>query len=75
MLRASKQLYYQNQLEDNQDNIKKTWQILHEITKKCNDKSTVIEEIKVGDQSITDPDLIAENFNSFFSTIGNTIAE
>ena len=48
---------------------------MHEITKKCNDKSSVVEEIKVGDRSITDPDLIAENFNSFFSTIGATIAE
>ena len=75
ILRISKQLYYQNQLEENQNNIKKTWQILHEITKKCNDKSSVVEEIKVGDQSITDHAHIAESFNSVFSTIGNTIAD
>ena len=66
-LRNSKKLYYQNQLEENHNNIKKTWQILHDITKKCNDKSSVVEEIKVGEQLITDQAHIAESFNSFFS--------
>ena len=48
---------------------------MREITKKCNDKSSVVEEIKVGDQKLSDKGSIAESFNEFFSTIGESIAD
>ena len=67
-------MYYENQFNENKNNIKKTWALLREVTKKSKDKSCVINEIKVGEHSIHNPKHIAEYFNEFFSSIGDKIA-
>ena len=75
IVRAGKKLYYEHRFEAHKNNIKKTWQILNEITKKTKDKSSVIEEIKIGDKLVSDPEEIANTFNEFFATIGDKNAE
>ena len=35
-------MYFENKLTDNQSNIKKTWEIIREATKKMNDKSLIL---------------------------------
>ena len=74
LVRKSKIKFYEDSLNSNVKNPKKTWEILKEVTigKKQNKK---IEKLSVGGEQITDPQLIAEEFNSFFIDIGKTISE
>ena len=72
---AREKNFYQTQFNENMGNIKKTLSLLREVTKKANDKSSVIEEISVDGWTIHNPGQITESFNSFFSSIGDKIAE
>ena len=74
LVRKSKIQFYEESLNANVKNPKKTWEILKEVTigKKQNKK---IEKLVVGGKEISDPQLIAEEFNSFFTDIGKTISE
>jgi hypothetical protein len=74
LIRKSKIKFYEDSLNSNVKNPKKTWEILKEVTigKKQNKK---IEKLSVGGEQISDPQLIAEEFNSFFTDIGKTISE
>ena len=47
-------MYYKEQFNDYKGNIKKTWSLLREVTKKSKDKSCVIDEIIVEDNKIHD---------------------
>jgi len=73
-LRKSKRLYFEENLKANVKNPKKTWDLLKEATvgKKTTNK---IEKISVNGNLISEPQVIAEEFNSFFTSIGSTIAE
>ena len=75
IVKDAKKLYYENKFDEHKNNIKKTWQLLREITKKCKDKSSVIEELNINGETVTKPDIIADSFNEFFSTVGDKIAE
>ena len=68
-------MYFENKLTENQSNIKKTWEIIREATKKMNDKSSIIDQIIIGDETIEDNQKIAESFNDHFCSIPGKIAE
>ena len=73
VLRSSKILYFETQLRLNQKNHKVTWKILNESLNRSSSKSSDIKEIKIHDEVISEPSLIANSFNSFFSEIANEI--
>ena len=69
-IRASKKLHYETTLRLNANNPKKTWDTLKEMTtgKKMTQK---IDKIVTNDNmTITDPLLLAEEFNNFFPKRG-----
>jgi len=73
LLRKSKILYFESNLEKNLKNPKKTWDLLKEaIGTKTSPK---ISEIKIDGSIQTDPSIIANEFNNFFSSVGTRIAE
>jgi hypothetical protein len=74
LIRKSKIKFYEDSLNSNVQNPKKTWEILKEVSigKKLNKK---IVKLSVREEQISDPQLIAEGFNSFFTDIGKTISE
>ncbi len=74
LLRKSKKMYFDSNLNANQKNPKKTWELLKEAANlgKSNDK---IEKISVGQQTINDQGQISECFNDFFVNIGTKISE
>ena len=72
-LRASKKLYFCNKLAENAKNPKKTWQTLREIISGDSDQ-IVIDKIMSNGSIIQDPTSIAEEFNSFFTNIGQNIS-
>ena len=69
VIRNAKKLYFQRQLEENQKNLSKTWQILvlaiNKKTKKVNDLS----HLTINGIVISDPQIMATQFNEFFTSI------
>jgi hypothetical protein len=72
-MRKSKLKYFEDNLNANVKNQKKTWNLLKEATvgtKHC----PKIEKIVVDGKQISDPPSIADEFNKFFTSIGTTIS-
>jgi hypothetical protein len=61
VLRQSKTKYFDDSLNENVKNPKKTWEILK-------------EKITVDGKQISDPSCIVDEFNKFFTSIGNSIS-
>ena len=61
-------------IERNVKNPKKTWDILRELTTGKKEQLTV-DKIKVDGKIVSDPSLIANEFNSFFTRVGRNIAD
>jgi hypothetical protein len=68
-VRDAKKLYFTNKLKDNAANPKKTWDTLNEILGKVKKKET-ISQININNVPESEPIKIANEFNSFFTTIG-----
>ena len=74
--RKSKQLYYSSLLNKYQNNSKKTWQIMKEITGKLKNKWNNFPKMLKTDRRIIYNDTeIAEEFNLFFTSIRPKIAD
>ena len=73
LIKQAKTDYYKELFEENKSNIKQTWKEIKKIVN-LNKKNTVMpESIKKGHHFIHDEKEIANEFNSFFTSIGNTI--
>jgi hypothetical protein len=74
VLRGAKRLYFTSKLEENAGNPKKTWETLNEILGKSRHTETV-DRINVNGIPSSDPVEIANQFNSFFTSIGKEISD
>ena len=54
--------------------LKKTWQLINELSSRHSNKVRNIAEIKVGEQTITESSEIAEELNLHFSSVGEKLA-
>ena len=73
--RKSKILYFSNKLKDAQGCVKRTWDIMKEITGKGKLKSKSLpEKITVDNTKIESKEKIAKQFNNFFINIGPNLA-
>ena len=74
-IRIAKRLYFETKLRNATMNIKKTWQILNEVTnrKKCCNKLPSMFFFK--NQNISDPAEIADRFNNYFINVGPSLAK
>jgi Reverse transcriptase (RNA-dependent DNA polymerase) len=73
VLRKSKQLYYHDQIQSNKKNPKKLWSVLKEVSTGKSAKNS-IDKLNVNGTIVADKTVIANNFNEFFSTVGNEIS-
>ena len=73
-LRLAKRLYYEQQLERNKSNCKKTWNILNEIINKRKQTSKLPSTFIINNVDCSDPISIANNFSKYFSTLGSNLA-
>ena len=73
-VKAAKKLYYENELQKNQKNIKQTWKLLKEAIKSKSKKSCTVELLKINGIGITDPATIADHFNAHFSSMAESVA-
>ena len=69
-------MHFSNLFLKYEHNIKKTWKVLKESTGKgkCNIQSFP-KKIKLDGKNITDEELIAKQFNAYFTKIGNKFAK
>lgn len=63
--------YYNKEISDNKNNIKKTWTILKQALGKQNNQPKFPKLFTIENRLISDKKEIANSFNDYFSTIGN----
>ena len=74
--KRSKKLYFSNLIVKYKNNIKKTWEVIREsIGKGKSNHQNFPKKIIVGAKNITNEELIAKNFNRYFSEIGPKLAK
>ena len=61
--RISKINYFKDKCEEYQTNIKNLWQIMNTCIGKCNDKTNIIDYIRVGNIDIYDSHKIANEWD------------
>ena len=67
IIRMVEKMYYANKFNLALGNIKKTWDIIKNLTLGCDHvNSQPVTEIKVDNNFITDSNIMANKFNSFF---------
>ena len=71
----SKNIYYQNKLNDCKNDCKKTWQIINELTKKDGKKSVPFSLFDHSGQIISNELEIANKFNQHFLNSSNTYSD
>ena len=72
--RSAERQYYSDKLYQYKNDLKKTWNVLNEITKRKNNKSIEETTIVHNGKSISDKSEIANCFNNFFVNIGPSLA-
>ena len=68
--RAAKQIFYDNLFNESKNDVKRTWKILNNLTKKRGKDNSPIEKLLVNDATINEPKEIADAFARFFADVG-----
>ena len=75
IIRIAKKNYFKEKFDMHRNNGEKTWETISEILKNKNKKTTVTDTfITSNGVPCTDSTDIANNFNIYFTTVGNTLA-
>ena len=72
VIRGAKKMFFEKELVKAQSNLKKTWSILKNAIKKRNKKTSLIE-LNIDGVLISDPKIIANNLNVFFTNVARRI--
>ncbi len=75
ILRTAKKKYFETKLNDNQNNLKKTWDILRTAINSGGNKREPISELFADGVHHTDPSSIASVLNLFFTTAPQKIVD
>ena len=74
-IKLAKKLYVSDNLEANKGNLRKTWNVINELTSRNSGKSTNILEIKVDNKIASNPMDIAETINDHFTNVAQVLAQ
>ena len=74
-IRCAKAKYYADVFEKNKSNIRHTWGAIKEILGKFKNKHDFPDYFTLDGKLISEPQLIANCFNSFFSSVGRALSE
>ena len=72
--RKAKRDFYINQCIKFKNDSKRLWRTINNVTKGHNDKSTIIDCIKIDNIQVSDNKQISNEFGKYFSTIGERVA-
>ena len=73
-IKAAEKSFYHQKLKENSENCQSLWKVFGSILNNKK-KSKPINKIKVNNIEVTDQNVITEEFNKYFSTIGAKLAE
>ena len=73
-IKEVKRNYFTSNLDLHKGDMKKTWQLINELTSKNTCKTNRVSELKFNNQERTEPMSIAEAFNNNFSGVGDNLA-
>ena len=73
--RVSKKRYYQTKCIEFRSNTRKLWKTINKLCNNQNDKSNIVSMLKIGDKRCGNSQLIADEFGSYFSNVGETYAK
>ena len=74
-IRKSKETFYYEKCDEYRGQTKKLWRLINEIAGTQNDKSTLIEYLKIDGLNEYRAKQISNNFASYFSKVGKTFAD
>ena len=74
-VRQAKREYFVNNLDSQKSNPRKMWQLINNLTGRKTNKSSNIKELKVSDNTTSNPKEIADTFNEHFTSIGHKLAD
>ena len=69
-----KKRYFTEKIHSCEGNIKETWATINKLINKRS-KTTNITSLKVNDEMITKPDLIADSMNKYFCSVGEQLSK
>lgn len=72
-IRTAKQMYFESRFNRHKDDIRNTWKTIHEFISKNNTNNTFL--FKSNGKTITDKTVIANQFNNYFTSIGQSTAQ
>ena len=72
-IKNAKRKYFRDNLDANKKDPKKTWKLINELQNRLK-KSTTIPGIKINNKTMTSETDIAEEFNTFFTNVGDKLA-
>ena len=75
VIRRAKEKYYQDKCIEYRKNTSKLWKLINKLSNKENDKTNIIEYLKIDNLDIYSSKIIAEEFAKHFSTVGKRFAE
>ena len=73
LLKLAERNHYSQVLNDNRNDLKKSWKIIKEVINKAKN-NTLPNKFKISDKFITDSKIISDSFNSYFTNIGKNLA-
>ena len=73
--RAAKKMYYTNIFATYKTDSKQTWSILRQIINKSKKSNSLPSTFVIDNNKISNPQVIAEEFNNFFSKIGQSVSD
>ena len=73
--RTAKKIYYVNMFATHKSNSKHIWSMLRQLINKSKKSNSLPSTFVIKDTKISDPQTIAEEFNKFFSKIGQNVSD
>ena len=75
IIRRAKEKYYQDKCIEYRQNTAKLWKLVNQLSNKENDKTNLIEYLKIDNVEIYNSKVIAEEFAKHFPKVGKRFAE
>ena len=68
-------MFYKDQLDEHSGNCQNLWKTFGKILNNKKSSSHIVNHIKINNKKVSDSNQIAQEFNKYFSSIGENLAE
>ena len=74
-MRRTREQYFRDKCSEYRQSTSKLWKLINKLSNKENDKTNLIEYLKIGNVEIYSGKVITEEFAKHFAQVGKTFAE